>query len=144
MWSIDDASSINTLLLQVEGTLENSVTKFLLDSGTAVSVVRHDHLSLESCSKIDPDVLPAVRADGNSLDALGQVTQPVSVGEFHTNHKFVVMKNLTVDCLLGADFLTGNKAVLNCHNNHLKIGADNFSTVPFIHTDIKSKAGGNL
>ena len=88
----------NTLLLQVEGTLENSTTKFLLDSGAAVSVVRPDHLSLESRSKIDPDVLPAVSADGNSLDVLGQVTLPVSVGEFHTNHKFVVMRNLTVVC----------------------------------------------
>ena len=128
----------------MEGTLENSATKFLLDSGAAVSVVRHDHLSLESRSKIDPDVLPTVGADGNSLDVLGQVTLPVSVGEFHTNHKFVVMKNLTVDCLLGADFLTKNKAVLDCHNNHLRIGANNFSTVPFLCTDIENKAGGSF
>ena len=37
-------------------------------------------MSPESDSKIDPDVLPAVGADSNSLDVLEQTTLPVSVG----------------------------------------------------------------
>ena len=95
-WSIDDASSINTLLLQVEGMLENSATKFLLDSGDAISVVRHDHLSLDSCSKIDPDVLPAVGADGNLLDMLGQVTLPRAVGsKFQVVRPFIDGETMT-------------------------------------------------
>ena len=57
-----------------------------------------------------------------------------------------VCGNEEFDCglPLGANFLTGNKAVLDCHNNHLRIGADNFSTVPFLRPDVESKAGGSL
>lgn len=40
---------------------------------------------------------------------------------------------LTVDCLLCADFLTGNKAILDCQENQLRLGDENVSTIPFLH-----------
>ena len=78
-WSIEEASSVNVVLLQVEG---KNATKFLIDSGAAVSVVQYDHLSPGSHANIDSDVLPAVGADVNSLDVLEQIALPVSGESF--------------------------------------------------------------
>ena len=44
------------------------------------------------------------------------------------------MRNLTVQCLLGTDFLTRHKAIVECQKKQLRIGAECAHTVPFLHT----------
>ena len=91
-------------------------TRFLLDSGAAVSVVRQDVLS--HCWREHIQELtgaPAtVAADGRPLEVCGKVMIPVSVGQFKTDHEFIVVEHLSVECLLGADFLVKHGAVINC------------------------------
>ena len=44
---------------------------------------------------------------------IGQVKIPVTIGSFHTEQVFTVVKTLTVDCLLGSDFLIAQEVVID-------------------------------
>ena len=51
-------------------------------------------------------------ANGKPLKTRGQIQLPIRLESLHT---FIVSDKLTVDCILGADFLYKDGAVLNCH-----------------------------
>ena len=53
-----------------------------------------------------------VGANGSPLDVIGQVILPVNVGNFQSDQVFIVVKTLTVDCLLGADYLVAHEVLL--------------------------------
>ena len=98
--------------------------KFLLDSGAAVSVVHSAVLAdcwHNSITK-EREANSAVAADGVPLEVLGQVVIPVTLGTFRAEQKFVVVRNLTVDCILGADFLMEHGAIIDCKAKSLFIG----------------------
>ena len=58
-------------------------------------------------------------ANGTLLDVVGQTTATVCLRDFKVDHQLTVVRNLTVDCLLGANFLQHHGAVLHCcHKNH--------------------------
>ena len=93
-------------------------TKILLDTGAAVSVVRYDFLPKEYHQGLieSPE---AVGANGMPLDVVGKTKMAVSLGSFTTEEEFTVIRNLTVDCLLGADFLKEHSAVMDCRTSTL-------------------------
>ena len=47
----------------------------------------------------------AVGANGTPLDVVGHTQLAVTLGTFRTQYQFTIVQHLTVDCLLGADFL---------------------------------------
>ena len=47
----------------------------------------------------------------------------VSMGSFTCEHKFIVICDLAVDCLLGANFLKKYEAIIDCKNGKLTLGA---------------------
>ena len=105
--------------------------KFLLDSGAAVSVVRHAVLAdcwRNSIAKVETQ--NTLAANGLPLEVIGQVTVPVSLGEFRAEQKFTVVRNLTVDCILGADFLVEHGAVIDCKASTLAVGMNPRFKVP--------------
>lgn len=102
---------------------------FLLDSGAAISVVRLDALTSELKSQITPTGLTApVGANGSPLDMVGQVTVQVTIGNFHTEQVFTVVNTLTVDCLLGSDFLTAQEVIIDYKNGTVLIKGND---IPF-------------
>ena len=64
----------------------------------------------------------AVGANGMPLDVVGKAKIAVSLGSFSAEEEFTVIRNLTVDCLLGSDFLKEHGAVMDCQSNTLSIG----------------------
>ena len=46
----------------------------------------------------------------------------VSLRSFNAEQEFTVIRNLTVECLLGADFLKEHGAVMDCRNSVLSLG----------------------
>ena len=74
----------------------------------------------------DKDKTRAVGANGTPLDVVGQTTVSIqqAIGDFKVNHQFIVVNNLTVDCLLGVDFLQMHGAILDCCSNTLSVGQD--------------------
>ena len=53
------------------------------------------------------------------------------IGDFFHTHSFVVVRKLTVDCLLGVDFLTQYGAVIDCVRNTLSLNSTR-SSLPLI------------
>ena len=92
----------------------HSPVSFLLDSVVAISTVRLDAIVIEFHDKISKDTSSApVGANGSPLDVVAQVKIPVSIGAFKTKQVFVVISKLTVECLLGVDYLLANEAIIN-------------------------------
>ena len=93
-------------VLKVDGTIGNLSVQFLLDSGAAVSVMHYKILDSHYQQQITPaNVKAAVTANGGLLEVLGQITLPIGIGHFNSTHLFTVVRNLTVECILGADYL---------------------------------------
>ena len=104
--------------------------RFLLDSGAAVSVVRLDATDKQWHDKISAaESNTTVAADGLPLEVVGQVTLPVSLGNFKADQEFTVVQSLTVDCILGADFLVKHCAVIDCNTATLTLGSSSRSEV---------------
>ena len=66
----------------------------------------------------------------------------ITLGDFIIDHKFVAVRNLTVDCLLGADFMKHHAAILDCDHNTLSLGGEPKVTIPLAlkHQPVLCKA----
>ena len=107
----------------------------LIDSGATVSAI-HQKVVTGSC--ISPQQLlqsETVGANGTPLSVVGQATLPVTLRSFLTQQHFIVVSDLFVDCLLGADFLVSHKVVIDCGERVLHIGGVNGKTVSFTSHD---------
>ena len=58
-------------------------------------------------------------ADGVPLEVIGHVNIPVSLGQFRVEQEYTVVKILSVECILGADFLVHHGAIIDCKANTL-------------------------
>ena len=108
----------------------------MLDSGAAISVVNYDVVRHKTITKV---TTCAVGANGRPLDVSGRTTATIQLGDFKVDHPFTVVHNLTVDCLLGADFLQKHDGVLDCCNNMLTVGKEAKIKVPLdLHKQLSS------
>ena len=57
----------------------------------------------------------AIRANGSPLNVVGETVADIVLGGVAVQQMFAVIRNLTIDCLLGADFLQVHDAVLDCN-----------------------------
>ena len=117
----DPGKHINTNnVLRVHGLMGSSPVQFLLDSGAPLSVVCYGALQdLYRRQMTTPDTPTAVAANGAPLDLVGQVTIPISIAEFTSTHRFIVAHNITVDCILGIDFLLQHGVVIDCKKHSI-------------------------
>ena len=105
------------------GLLGGRPVHFLIDSGAAVSVVSLDILSTSARADITKAAPLTVGANSLPLDVLGSVNLQVNVNNVCTSYVFIVARKLTVDCLLGIDFLSCHGAVLDCARNTLSFAS---------------------
>ena len=61
---------------------------------------------------MEPASIATVGANGLPLDVAEQMSMLVSLGNYCVQHTFLVVHGLTVEGLLGADFLDKHKAVV--------------------------------
>ena len=94
---------------------------FLVDSGAAVSVVSYDILPPSARSSMNGTPPLTIGANGIPLDVLGIVNVMVELENIKVHHDFVVARKLTVECLLGMDFLSRHGAVIDCSNCKLTL-----------------------
>ena len=129
-------------VLKVDGTIGNLSVQFLLDSGAAVSVIHYKILDSHYQQQITPaNVKAAVTANGGLLEVLGQITLPIGIGHFNSTHLFTVVRNLTVECILGADYLIQHGAVIDCNQCCLTVGG---VQVPFYAHPVESNHSDSL
>ena len=109
-----DNVPISSATLYVNGKINDKQTYFLLDSGAAISVICERILPTDT--EIRNSAAAAVGATGTPLVVKGHVTLSVSMGQLTVMHEFTVVQNLSVSCLLGADFLRRYSAIVDCGN----------------------------
>ena len=109
-----DNVPISSATLYVNGKINDKQTYFLLDSGAAISVICERILPTDT--EIRNSAAAAVGATGTPLVVKGHVKLSVSMGQLTVMHEFTVVQNLSVSCLLGADFLRRYSAIVDCGN----------------------------
>ena len=111
--------------LVVEGKLGDRCTWMLIDTGSAVSLVREDVWREAAEVPVDHLTQPArpiVAANGEMLDLLGQDKLQLQVGDLHVQFPVFIARELTQECLLGADFLKQHNCVINMRERTLVAG----------------------
>ena len=92
------------------GKVGGRPTKMLLDTGSAVTLIRQDVWEeITSCGELyqlEEAHRPIVVANGDRLDTLGQVVLPLHIGGIVEPFPVLVACQLTQECLIGADFLS--------------------------------------
>ena len=79
-----------------------------------MSIIHLSTLTSEYRNNILSAGFPApIGANGSLLDVVGQITMPVSIGNFTTGQVFDVANTLAVDCLLGADYLVAHGVIID-------------------------------
>ena len=115
-----NTSTMNSLLF-AGGNVGHRCMQILLDSGATLSVIRNDDRSRKSLTATSKT---AIGANGPPLKVMGQVNIDVSLGRFRAAHTFIVVKDLTFECILGVDLLRSNKAVMDFRTNTLHLGSE--------------------
>ncbi|KAL5503556.1 hypothetical protein EMCRGX_G010521 [Ephydatia muelleri] len=93
--------------LSVDGRLGKLVVKILIDTGSAVTLVREDVWKKvqQSPKTIKAPVHSVVAANGEKLELVGQGEVSITIGGVTRWHMVLVTKHLTQECILGVDFL---------------------------------------
>lgn len=108
--------------LAVQGLVGSRVTCMLVDTGSAVTILREDVWKGAGSPPIETLQRPVVAANGEELRLLGQTRVTITLGEFNIVHQVLVARELTQGCLLGADFLTEHGCIVNLQTMCLSIG----------------------
>eukprot|EP00731_Ephydatia_muelleri_P003480 Em0001g3480a len=111
------------------GLVEGRKTDMLLDTGSAVTILRaevwNELKGVDSGTReLQVVSKSVVTADGSSLEMLGQVTLSVEIGGLVGLHPILVAKSLTQECILGADFLVAHGCVLDYTTKTLLAGGN--------------------
>ncbi|KRY17973.1 Retrovirus-related Pol polyprotein from transposon [Trichinella patagoniensis] len=81
--------------------------RILFDSGSTISLICKNLLSLTNCDKnISACDVVLLTASGEEVNPRNSVTLPLQLGSFDGRHHFVVMDSLLTDVILGTDFMT--------------------------------------
>ena len=107
-----------------------------------MSVVRYEFLADKQWHQLSKSP-GAVGANGLPLDVPGQTTLTVSLGPFKSEQEFLVIRNLTVECLLDVDFLMKHGAVMDCRTSTLTLGNTSRFEVPMFKEQRRSPGDGH-
>ena len=109
----------------VDGQVEGRRTRLLVDTGSAVTILRED-VWQEAVSglqrRLETATQPVVAANGEELQLVGQSPVSLQVGGLRVSHTVLVARGVTQECLLGADFLSRHGCVVDLRDNVLLAG----------------------
>ena len=92
--------------------IDTDPVQCLIDSGATISLIKHDIVCDRGYQRlISPSSTLATNASGTLLEMSGRIKLPISLGSFKTIHEFMVVKHLTIDCILGAVSAWGNSGL---------------------------------
>jgi len=101
---------------KVEAQIGNLRLNVLLDSGSMRSLISMEHF--QNMRRGDPKLqllktkLTCVTASGQSLEIVGEVKVPLKIHGFSWNWKFLVSRRLQSQPILGVDFISKTKMIL--------------------------------
>ena len=110
-------TATNNSTLVVDGLVEGRLTKMLIDSGSAVTILRED-VWKAACNKpcsLDHAGPQVVVAKGGALNILGRTTVSLQIVGVKSNYPCLLTSELTQECIIGADFLLEHKCIIDLH-----------------------------
>ena len=116
--------------IMVDGLIDQRPTQMLVDTGSAVTIVREDtwQSAVGGSKQLFLPPRPVVAANGEELEVLGLGEVTLQVGGLRTAHTVLVTRGVTQECLLGADFLSHHHCVVDLGKRLLLAGG---KSVPF-------------
>jgi len=113
------------LNIYVKGKLNDRYLRLLCDTGASCSCLslkyfnRHLRHNTELLPNTDSQLY--VSANNSFLDVVGIANISLVLGTKTTNVKFLVMKDLSQDAILGSEFLSSTSAVINFDSNTISL-----------------------
>ena len=91
----------------ISGLLGEVLMEIMLDSGSAVSLIRQDMISplITSVIHIPLPQVKLVTAVGNDLLIVDHIQAAVQIQNYTVTHSFIVVNTLITPAILGIDFL---------------------------------------
>ncbi len=117
-------TATNNSALVIDGFVAGRPTKMLIDSGSAVTILREDvwNAVCTKSSRLVPPGSPVVVANGADLSLLGQTTASLQVAGVKVEYPCLVASQLTQECIIGADFLLKSRCVIDLNNRTVRAG----------------------
>ena len=86
----------------VEGFIAKRPTQMLVDTGSAVTIVREDTWqdAVGGRGQLTPPPRPLIAANGDELEVLGLGDVTLHIGGLETTHTVLVARGVTQECLL--------------------------------------------
>ena len=107
----------------LEGRLAGRPTKILVDTGSALTLVRTDHWNLFNASPAE--LMPAqqqlVGVDGNPLRVRGTAIACISLGGKNFTVTVTIVDDMTAEAILGMDFLAAEDCAIDVGRRTLSI-----------------------
>jgi len=94
----------------------------LIDSGANVSAMNHKLISSLNLNISRTDKNNITGPTGNFLETQGQVKLEINCSNRIINQKFIIIKDLQPDIILGRDFLRKTEAIIDFKINKIEIG----------------------
>ena len=124
--------------LKVSVKINNVKTVGVLDTGSAVSLLREDEARKLGCAVRQLDDVQCVAANGTDVTVAGQVEVPVVLGSVFTMHQFHIVEHLSDPVLLGMDLLRKIGATIDCGTGELSVSGEKIPVQPPGH-DVVTK-----
>ena len=94
----------------------------MVDTGSAVTILREDiWKEAVDGQHLEPPLSPVVAANGEKLDVCGSSSVSLQVGGICTCYPVLVVRNVTQECLLGANFLENFGCTINLRERTLSV-----------------------
>ena len=117
-------ATVKTNAVLITGELGGVLMEMMLDSGSAVSLVRQDGIYRfreTTVSTIPKQPLRLVTASGEPLPIVDHIVAPVRVQQLDVDHDFVVVNNLVAPVILGIDFMQRHGLILDFTSVPVKV-----------------------
>ena len=108
------------VLSSTSGDQENGVkSQALLDTVAEATIISEDLYSRSKThlNKLEPTQKPVLGANNMPLDVVGKTEVTIQLGGIRAQHKVLVCRGLVQQVLIGIDFLTAHKCIINFDTN---------------------------
>lgn len=108
--------------------IEDTVVHAFIDTGADVSLISEEFRMSTPTLRQRP-LVKQTSISGDTLDSVGTLSANVTLGKRTVSHSFQVIRNCSKALVLGWDFLSMHKIVINMQNMSFQLGEDSISFV---------------
>ena len=103
----------------MKGLIDKIETSCLIDSGSAVSIIKFNKTLNDQIRKSEIQFLRV--ANGEKIPIEGQCEKSIKIGNIDTKFPFLICKHITADCIIGIDFLKKHNCSIEFSNDEIKL-----------------------